>query len=39
MIPVWTPPWMQAFSLNGLVHAVRCCRVSGLSIAAIHRLP
>ena len=27
---VWTPLVMQAFSLAGLVHAVRCCRVSGL---------
>ncbi len=34
---VWTPPVTQAFSSVGLVHAVRHCRVSGLSMRQVPR--
>ncbi len=34
---VWPPPVTQAFSSVGLVHAVRHCRVSGLSMRQVPR--
>ena len=34
---VWTPRLTQAFSSVGSAHAVRCCRVSGLSMRHVTR--